>query len=265
MVVWLRRVLGVSSFAVLAIGAPLRSEAAELRVDFSELASLASSFLAQAHVRLHNAQSGVLDFSAGSSITIAGAERPIPLPVRSFDALGSKFAYLINDLNSTSIKVEAVKGAVRLSIAFESDGPELVARCLSGLCPSDAALPDIEWQKAAVTIDLVPVKGPSGLSLKAERAEISGDVTPRCRTSAGFLTRSICEAALPKVRQTILRYRKDLSAGLVQQLASSPVQDSIATALQSHLKFGSAGEVRVSRVAVESGGKAVVVSFCLAC
>lgn len=263
--VWWRRVIRAGLFAVLTGSAALRSEAAELRVDFAELASLASSFLTGAQIRLHNAQSGVLDFSSGSSITIADTERPIPVPVRSFDALGAKYAYLINDLNSTSIKVDAVKGAVRLSIAFESDGPELVARCLSGLCPSDAALPDIQWQKAAVTIDLVPVKVASGLSLTAARAEILGDVAPKCRTGAGFLTRSICEAALPKVRQTIQRYRKDVSAGLMQQLASGPVQDSIATALNAHLKFGPAGEVRVSRVAVENGGKAVVVSFCLSC
>lgn len=249
----------------MSFASALPSRAAELRLDFNELTALASAFLSNAKVRLHNAKSGVIDFSAGSSVTIAGNERSIPVPVRAFDVLGSKYAYLLNDINSTSIKVEAIKGAARLTIRFESDGPELVARCLSGLCAADNALPDIEWNNAAVKIDLVPVKSGTSLSLKGERAEVLGEITPRCRASAGFFARSLCEAALPKARQTILRYRKDLNAGLIQQINAAPVQESIANALKTHLKLGPAGELQIARVAVENDGKAVVLSFCLAC
>lgn len=241
-----------------------RAAAAELRIDFKELSALASSFLSDASIRLHNAQSGVLDFSAGSSVTIAGAERPIPVPVRSFEALGLRFAYLINDLNSKRITLTPATGAVRLSIVFEDEGPELIGRCLSDLCPPTAALPEIEWQNAAVNIDLVPAKAAGGLALKAERVEVLGVITPRCK-AASFFARSLCNAALPKARATIARLKRDLDTGLAQQVNAAPIQEKIANALKGYMKLGKAGEVVVSKVSVENGGRAVVVSFCLSC
>lgn len=241
------------------------ARAAELRIDFNELSTLASAFLSNAKVRFHNAQSGLFDFSAGSSITIGGVEQPIPVPAYKSTALGVPFVYLINDLNSTKITVSPVKGAVRLSAAFESDGPELVGRCLSDLCPSDAVLPQFEWQKAVVNIDLVPTKIPAGLSLKAEHIEVQGEITPHCRSTTAFLAGPLCQAALPKARAMIARMRSDLNGRIRDQLNAGPIQDKIANALKGYLKLGPAGDVQVSRVLVESSGKAVVVSFCLAC
>ena len=163
------------------------------------------------------------------------------------------------------VGLSAVNGAVRLSIAFEDDGPELVGRCLSGICPPDGALPNIEWQKPSVAIDLVPVKIGDSLSLKAKHMEIMGTLEPRCLPSAGFFAGSLCRAVLPQVKRTISKLRSDLDKGLVEQVNASAIQEKIAQSLKAFLAVGPAGEVHISKIAVDSEGKAVVVSFYLAC
>ncbi len=252
------------AFTALA-SAATSAPAAELRIDFRELATLAGTILAGAKIRLHNVPGGVLDFSAGSSVTIGGAERPIPVPVRSFETAGARYAFLMNDINSRAIKVSAVAGAVRLSIEFEDEGPELVGRCLSGICPPDGTLPNIEWQKPSVAIDLIPVKIGDSLSLKAKHMQVMGTLEPRCLASAGFFASSLCRAVLPQVKRTISRLRGDLDKGLVDQVNAATIQDKIAQSLKSYLAVGPAGDVHISKIAVDSEGKAVVVSFCLAC
>ncbi len=247
------------------MGALPSARAAELRIDFRELATLAGTILADAKLRLHNVPGGVLDFSAGSSVTIGGVDRPIPVPVRSFETAGARYTYLMNDINSQTIKVSAVNGAVRLSIAFEDEGPELVGRCLSGICPPDGTLPNIEWQKPSVAIDLVPVKTGYSLSLKARHMEIMGTLEPRCLSSAGFFAASLCRAVLPQVKRTISRLRGDLDNGLVEQVNAPSIQEKIASSLNGYLAVGPAGEVHISKISVDLEGKAVVVSFCLAC
>lgn len=248
---------------ICAVCTSQRAIAADLRIDFKELAAIASTFLADAKIRLHNAQSGVFDFSAGSSITISGVERPISFKAPTFSVVGVTVAYLINDLNSTAIKISAVDGGVRLAVSFESEGPELVGRCLSGFCPTDV-LPEIEWDNAAATIDLVPAKAAQGLTLKAQRIQVQGQITPYCRGKALF-GRDLCELALPKARSTLTRYKGTLDELMLQQVNSPAVQEKIADALKAYLKLGKAGEVVISKVSVENGGRAVVVSFCLSC
>jgi hypothetical protein len=120
-------------------------------------------------------------------------------------------------------------------------------------------------EKPAIAIDLVPVKTGDSLSLKAKHLEISGSFEPRCNSSAGFISSGLCHAFLSEVRQTISNYRKDLDSALVQQVNAEGVQQKIAGALKGYLVAGPAGEVHISKVAVESEGKAVVVSFCLSC
>ena len=253
---------------VLAVSCPGQpAAAAELRIDFKELASLAGGLLSNAKIRLHNVPGGMLDFSGGSSVTIAGAERPIPVPVRSFDVGGTKLAYMMNDINSTGIKVSAVTGAVRLSVTFEDEGPEFTGHCLASnlFCPPDTALPQIEWQDAAIAIDFQPVRAGNSLALKAVKAEIKGKFEPHCTTASATFSGSICRIALGQARAAISRFRKDLDTGLVAQINAGPVQEKIASSLKSYLVVGQAGEVHISKVAVDSEGRAVIVSFCLSC
>jgi hypothetical protein len=256
--------LGIG-LALSATIAPLR--AAELRIDFRELATLTGGFLNTGQIRLHNAPGGMLDFSSGSSITIAGTEKPIPVPVRSFDVGGTKLAYMLNDINSTGIEVSAVPGAVRLSVTFEEEGPEFTGHCLSAnlFCPTDAALPQIEWQGAALTLDFQPVRVGNSLALKAVKAEIKGKFEPHCVTSSATFSGSICRIALGQARAAIARFRKDLDAALVAKINESTVQEKIASFLKGHLVFGPGGDVNISKVTVDSEGRAVIVSFCLAC
>ena len=243
------------------------SSAAELRIDFRELATLAGGFLSNGKIRLHNAPGGLLDFSSGSSVTIAGTEKPIPVPVRSFDVGGTKLAYMMNDINSTGIKVSAVPGAVRLTVTFEEDGPEFTGHCLSAnlFCPSDAALPQIEWQGAALNIDFQPVRVANSLALKAVKAEIKGKFEPHCVTSSATFSGSICRIALGQARAAIARFRKDLDTALVAKINETSVQEKIASSLKGYLAVGPAGEVHISKISVDSEGRAVIVSFCLAC
>ena len=257
------RLAALLGLAVL--GLPSAATAAELRIDFRELASLTSGILSGAKIRLHTKSDSILDFAAGSSVTIGGTERPIPVPARSFEAAGARYAYLLNDINSTGIKVSNAPGAVRLMVAFEEEGPELIGRCLSGICPPDAALPEIEWRGAAVSIDFVPARVGSGLSLKVQKVELKGVFEPRCLPSAGFFAGSLCRAILPQARQSISRFRKDLDSALLQQINASTVQEKIANSLKGYLAIGPAGEVHISQVAIDPDGRAVVVSFCLSC
>ncbi|MGL4396357.1 MAG: hypothetical protein ACRCS9_07460 [Hyphomicrobium sp.] len=250
--------------ALLGMAAP-SANSAELRIEFKELAALAGAFLNSATVRLHNVPGGVLDFTAGSTLTIAGVARPIPVPVRSFEMAGGRYAYMMNDINASGIAVAATAGAVRLSLSFEGDGPELVGQCLSGFCPPDAALPEIEWLDAGVIVDLVPVRVASSLALQAKRVEISGRIEPRCRGGGGLIATSLCRAVLPKARQTIAKLRGDLNSGLMAQVNSPPVQEKIAAELKGYLARGPAGDIGIARVALDGEGRAVIVSFCLAC
>lgn len=264
------RAVVVSRLVVLVLATVVSAAqvgAAELRIDFHELAGLADAVLTNAKIRLHNKPGGMFDFTAGSSITLAGVERPIPVPVRSFDVAGAKLAYVMNDINSTSIKVTAVPGAVRLAIAFEEDGPEFVGHCLSSnfFCPPDAALPQIEWLGAGLTLDFVPVRVGSSLALKAQKAEVKGKFEPRCVEGSGSLAGSICRIALGQARAAIARFRKDLDTGLVQQINADAIQQNIANALKGYLAVGPAGEVHISKIAVDPEGRAVIVSFCLGC
>lgn len=247
---------------VCALAAP-SCHAAELRIGFGELATIARQVLSDAKIRLHNVPGGFIDFSAGSSITIGSSQTAIPIPVRAFDAAGARYAYYVNEINSTSVAVEAIDGALRLTLSFEADAPELVGRCLSGLCPPNAALPTIEWSNPSLSIELAPVGVEGSLSLEAKRVRIGGELRPLCSSTAGFISKNLCQAVLPKSRQTITRLRADLDEVLRRQVSTPEVKGKIANALKSKLVFGPAGAVHVTRVVVDS--QSVTVAFCLVC
>lgn len=237
--------------------------AAELRIDFSELVTIARQSLSQASIRLHNVPQGFLDFATGSSLSFGSTQVPIDVPARSFEAAGGRYAYYLNEINSSGVTVEAVDGALRLTLAFETDAPELIGRCLSGLCPPNASLPRIEWSDASVAVDLAPVSVDGSLSFTAKRLVIGGTFAPACSTSADFFSGSICRAVLKKARQAITKFRADLDEVLRAKLDSPALQSKFATILKSKLVFGPAGPVRIRGVDVNS--RSVTVSFCLAC
>ena len=94
--------------AIIASATAGPATAAELRIEFKELAAIAQQALGGATLRLHNAPaSGLLDFSQGSYVAIGSTQVPIAVPARTFPIAGGTYAYYVNDINSTAVAFEA--------------------------------------------------------------------------------------------------------------------------------------------------------------
>lgn len=241
--------------AVSVLAAP--SRAADLRVDFSELARLVQSIAGTAKIRLNNAPAGGLMeiFNPGSSITIGNTTLPIPLEASTFSVPPFlAVSYYVKDVNSTAVTVVARSGAVRISVQFESDGPELVGDCVSGLC-TDAIMPTVEWMAPTVHIDLVPVAVNGSIALGVKAVEIGGQLQAACPPGSS----SLCRATLGAANRAIGRVRAELPGKLKDKLNAPELQQKLADGLKPYLTLGPAGEVRVSSVAVDAKG--IVVSF----
>jgi hypothetical protein len=261
---WGMRGLARIAAAMIAVVAAGPAQAAELRIEFKELAAIAQQALGGATLRLHNAPaSGVLDFSQGSFVAIGSTQVPVSVPVRTFPIAGGTYAYYVNDINSTGVAFEAVPGAVRLTLRFESDGPELFGRCRSGICAPINALPRIEWSDASVSIDLAPVGVGDSLSLEAKAVKIGGAFAPSCSPSAALISGGICKSVLSKARQAIAKLRGDLDGMLREQMNKPEIQAKIAGELKKRLVLGPAGELKIRSVSMNDA--AVTISFCLAC
>ena len=256
----LARIAG--AMIALCVAAP--ASAAELRIEFSELAAIARQALGGASLRLHNVPaSGLLDFSQGSYVSIGATQVPVSIPARTFPIAGGNYAYYVNDINSSAVVFDAVPGAVRLTLKFETGDPELVGRCRSGICAPVNARPRIEWSDASVAIDLAPVGIGDSLSLEAKDVKIGGVFTPSCAPGAALISGGICKSVLAKARQAIARLRGDLDGMLRAQMNSPEVQGKIAGELKKRLVLGPAGTLKIRSVSVTD--RAVTVSFCLAC
>jgi hypothetical protein len=252
------------AIAMVVLGGAAPVQAAELRIEFRELAAIARQSLGGASLRLHNApSSGLLDFSQGSYVSIGPAQVPVSIPARTFPVAGGTYAYFLNDINSTGVVFEAVPGAVRLTLTFESNDPELLGRCRSGICAPVNALPRIEWSDASVSVDLTPVRVADSLSLVAKAVKIGGTFTPSCSASSALISGGICKSVLARARQAIARLRGDLDGMLREQMNKPDVQAKIAEELKKRLVLGPAGELTIRSVGVNDS--AVTVSFCLAC
>ena len=255
--------------AALAAGwigclAAVPATAADLRIAFSELAAIAQQAFGGATLRLHNAPaSGLLDFSQGSYVSIGSVQVPVSVPARTFPIAGGTYAYYLNDINSSGVTFTPVPGAVRLTLTFESEGPELFGRCRSGICAPMNALPRIEWADASVSIDLAPVGVGESLSLEAKAVKVGGTFTPACSPSAALISGGICKSVLSKARQAIAKFRGDLDGMLREQMNKPEIQAKIAGELKKRLVLGPAGQVNVRSVSVTES--AVTVSFCLVC
>ena len=237
--------------------------AAELKISLSELARILTATLGSPKLRLHNLPGGVFNLTPGSSLTLGSTSVPIPIPARTFTVGGSTYAYYINELNSKAITVSAVPSALRFTITFEDTGPELIGRCLSGFCVSDAALPEIQWNKPVVTIDLTPVWINGNLSLDAKRVDISGAFVPDCDAANGIFSGGLCQIVLGQARKATANLKGDLNKALMAQINAPDIQAKLASGLRSYLKFGPVGEVRFSKIAVDADN--VTLTFCLAC
>jgi hypothetical protein len=259
-----RKSIAVGCVAAVFSASPLVAvQAAELRISFAELSRILNATLSSAKLRLHNAPSSIFSFQQPSSLTIGSTTAPLAIPARTFTVGGSTYAYYLNDINSTKIAFTPAPGALRLAMTFESTGGELLGACVSGYCISNAALPEIQWSSPVVAVDLTPTLVAGSLSLTAKQVDVGGSFTPDCARANGIFTGGVCQVILPLARKSVARLKTDINAGLKDQINSAALQDKIATALRGYLKFGPAGDVKITKVAVEGDG--VAITFCLAC
>lgn len=236
--------------------------AADLKISLSELARILTVTLQNPKIRLHNVPGGLIDMTPTSSMSVGNTTVPLKVDPRSFEIAGGIYGYYVNELNSQSVTITAVPSALRISVVFESEGPEIVGRCISGLCVSNDALPQLQWQAASIIIDLTPVWVAGKLSLDAKKVEVGGTFLAEC-PGGGFISGSICKLALPKAKGVAATLKNEISKSLKDLINGPVAQEQLAQGLRPFLRFGPVGEVRFSKVTVDSQN--VTITFCLAC
>ena len=244
--------------ACLGLARP--ASAAELKLTYAELAAVFQSVIGDAKLHLHNVPGGLFSLTPSSYLAFGGQQVPIPLPAKSFELLGSTYAYFVNNLDSLSIRATAVPSAIRLTVTFKSSGADLVGGCIEGECLLANALPNIAWSAGTVAIDLVPMKAGTSLALQARTVTLGGNLRARCDNKTGFFfSFGACEVALPFANRTITRLKPDISATLKDTINAPETQAELSKRLKPFLTLGPAGEIAVDAVATDA--KSVTVKF----
>jgi hypothetical protein len=232
------------------------AKSADLRITFEELTRLVQGIVSQSKIYLNNAP-GV--FASTSTAKIGNQQVGLPIRVRVFPFLSSTYGYYVNDISSTELSLTPVSGALRLSLVFETDGPELIGECMSGPCTFQNVLPDIEWPGLAVEIDLVPTHHGGSVSLLVRSVRINGSPQAVCTSSGGFLSQAACAAGRGWATRTITNAKIDIARILKEEANKPEVQQALADGLRNQFRFGPAGEIAVSRVTIDP--KSVRVNF----
>jgi hypothetical protein len=251
------RYLGGVIATVLALS-PVSASAAELRITLPELANALQSVMGDAKLHLNNTPGGFLSGNSGSTWTIAGKTTAIPLPPKSFQLLGSTYAYHVKDLNSKSIAVSAAPPALRLTLTFEDKAAELKGSCVAGDCGLVSALPKIIWKNGTVTIDVAPVRLGASLALEVKSVSIGGLLSARC-DPAGLFSQSACALALTWAKRTIANLKPDIAAKLKAKVNDPATQAAVAEGLKPYLAVGPAGAIAITDV--RNDAKSVIVVF----
>lgn len=252
---WLQAGLSATA-ALLAAG---QAGAAELRVSYAELAGLVQKAIGDAKIHLHNKPTSFTSLlTATSYVSIGGQQIAIPIAPKSFDVLGSTYAYYVDDVNSSAIRVTPVSGALRLTLQFESKGAELSGGCVKGSCGLTDALPVIDWQDGSVSVDLAPVKISNSLALQAKTVTIGGAFKPSCTGAGGLFSDLSCDAALPFANRAIAKLKPELAGMLKDKVNDPAVQAAVAGELQQRLTIGGLGEIVITDVTSDTKGIAIV-------
>lgn len=253
------------AFASLALLQSASSQAAELRITFDELTKLVQSIADTTKIYLNSVPSGFLTngalFASGSYIEIGSQRYELPRLEKQFDKAGSKYGYYVKDMSSTSIRVSAVDRALRLTVAFESDGPEAVPACISGECPLLNFLPEIEWTRPSVNLDFVPVQFNGSVSLKVTNVSIGGTPQPVCRPSSDFWARAACNIGLAFANQSISKLRTELPKTLKEAINQADIQQRLSEGLKGYLVVGQAGAVAINAISIAPSSMTVNFKF----
>ena len=232
--------------------------AADLKITFAELTRLLQSIAGNTKIYLNNVPGGL--FANQSFVQISATQQyPVTIPVKSFDILGSKYGYFVSDVASTSVSIAPIQGALRLTVNFESAGPEAIATCISGSCNLADALPDIQWDNATVNIDFVPIRFNGSISLEVKNVTTGGSARAVCKSNADFLAREACYLGLPFANRSIGQLRGELPNILKAAANQQAIQQQLAEGLKRYLTLGQAGEVAISDISIDP--KTLTVNF----
>jgi hypothetical protein len=242
------------AFASFVLLQSASSRAAELRITFDELTKLVQSIADTTKIHLNSVPGGLFTsgglFASGSYIEIGSKRYDLPKLEKQFDKAGSKYGYYVKDMSSTTVRVSAVEGALRLTAVMESDGPEAVPACVSGECPLLNFLPDIEWTRPSVSLDFVPVQFNGSVSLKVKNVVIGGTPQPVCRPSPDFWARAACNIGRAFANQSISKLRTELPKTLKEAINQTDIQQKLSEGLKGYLVVGQAGAVAINAISI---------------
>lgn len=244
--------------AVLVPTSGLR--AADLKISFAELTRLLQGIASNTRIYLNNVPGGL--FANQSFVQVSATQQyPIPIPPKTFNILGSTYGYFVSDVASSSVRLIPINGALRLVVSFESQGPEVMAMCVSGGCALADVLPDIQWDNAAANIDFVPIRLNGSVSLEVRTVTISGTPRAVCKGSADFLERQACSLGLPFANRAMNQLKAELPK-LLREAANQPgIQQQLAEGLKRYLTLGPAGEVSINNISIDPNTLTVQFRF----
>jgi hypothetical protein len=229
------------------------------------LTKLVQSIADTTKIYLNSVPSGLFTnaglFASGSYIEIGSQRYELPKLEKQFDKAGSKYGYYVKDMNSTSVRVSAVDRALRLTVAFESDGPEAVPACITGECALLNFLPDIEWTRPSVNLDFVPVQFNGSVSLKVTNVSIGGTPQPVCRPSSDFWARAACNIGRAFANQSISKLKSELPKTLKEAINQTDIQQRLSEGLKGYLVVGQAGAVAINAISIAPSSMTVIFKF----
>ncbi len=263
---WARVRTGAIAVAalLLVMGGPFpgaggrEAQAADLKITFAELTRLLQSIASSTRIYLNNAPGNL--FANQSFLQVGSTQQyPVPIPAKTFDILGSRYGYYISDVGSTSVRLTPINGALRVSVNFESDGPEAIAVCVQGGCRLADILPDIQWDGVVANIDFVPVRLGGSVAFEVKAVTVSGNPRAVCKGTADFFERQACTLGLPYANRTIAQLKNELPK-LLREAANQPgVQQQLADGLKRFLTLGPAGEIAINNISIDPSS--MTVSF----
>lgn len=262
---------GAKALAAAVVGLPLLmagsvatgigsrpAEAADLKISFAELTRLLQSIASSTRIYLNNAPGNL--FANQSFIQVGTTQQyPVPIPARTFDILGSRYGYYITDVASTGVRLTPINGALRVSVSFESEGPEAIAVCVQGGCRLADILPDIQWDGVVANIDFVPIRLGGSVAFEVKAVTVSGNPRAVCKGTADFFERQACTLGLPYANRTISQLKTELPK-LLRDAANQPgIQQQLADGLKRYLTLGPAGEIAINNITIDPNS--MTVSF----
>lgn len=247
------RVVVLAAAIVCGLFVPA-STAAELRVNYPELAALLRAALKDAEIHLNNKPNTGLLALVGpkqSYVKIGGTE--IPLAVPPHVILGT--SYYVHQVDATKISIAAIKQAVRVSVSFKAESAAIIA--------STSAVPWVYWRDSAIDIDFRPIKVAKGLSFEVTRVAMQGPFMAYCPPNDGFASVACDLLSLGATKQQMARVRGKVEGALKEHLNSPGLRDQFADTVTRYLSFAKTDDVDIRIRDVKPVADGVVVSFCV--